>query len=857
MQKLSHIALSLALRSACCMALALTVSTARAQDSSFDLSSQRGELQQVARVPGEKVLHHGWMVNPTPQQMNMDTTQWLDLKRGVKLMKRAKEFAVELSWISQEKDGVRLYVDYGSKQAARAGVKPLDGAYLLQTDKKGIHITAYNERGAFYAIQTLRQLLQSDRSQGQRLPLLTINDFPSLPERGVVEGFYGTPWSHGVRLSLIDFYGRNKLNTYYYGPKDDPYHSSPNWRLPYPTQQAEQIKELIGSCQRNRVDFVWAIHPGKDIKWNEEDYHNLVQKFEWMYQLGVRHFAIFFDDISGEGTNPLRQTELLNRLTREFVKAKGDVGPLTVCPTDYSRLWANPTEQGALSIYGKTLLPGIKVYWTGDVVCSDLTPETMSFINQRIKRPALFWWNYPVTDYCRNYLLQGPVYGLDTSLTKDQLCGIISNPMEHGEASKLALYGVADYGWNTAAYNAMDNWERGLQLLAPNAAQSYRTFAIHSADTETGYRRDESWETRTFRLAEWDDAAAKQLNNDFAQLATVYQGMRKNCDNVTLLNELRPWLEQAELLGKRGQAVIALMRTFRQGATPELFWQDYVQTAMDSTQRAQYDAHKVGTMKLQPFCDEAMDDMGHLFLQQLQGSTPTDYLPISSFASIRGRQAWLMLDDNDSTFYTSGQAQTAGAWIGLDLRDVRTLREIKLLQGRNSVDDVDYFDAAVLECSVDGHSWTPLTPPLKQQYDIHWQGQPTEARYVRLRRLDSKRTNYASIRSFVVNPFTAADKGLEGTHAEQAVRVMDGRLDTAFPLRSVLSMTVPQATKQCHLLMGRDHHRLTVEERDAKGKLLASHQVTTSMASLSLQPKTKKLVLQGEADLVEVVWAKK
>lgn len=89
--------------------------------------------------------------------------------------------------------------------------------------------------------------------------------------------------------------------------------------------------------------------------------------------LGVRDFAIFFDDISGEGTNPVKQTELLNRLTDEFVKVKGDVSPLTVCPTDYSKLWANPTPQGSLAIYGNTLNPDIKIFWTGDVVCSDLT----------------------------------------------------------------------------------------------------------------------------------------------------------------------------------------------------------------------------------------------------------------------------------------------------------------------------------------------------------------------------------------------------------------------------------------------------------------------------------------------------
>ena len=57
----------------------------------------------------------------------------------------------------------------------------------------------------------------------------------------------------------------------------------------------------------------------------------------------------------------------------EFVKEKCDVRPLIVCPTDYSRLWANPGENGNLAIYGKTLDPSIEVFWTGDYVCSDLT----------------------------------------------------------------------------------------------------------------------------------------------------------------------------------------------------------------------------------------------------------------------------------------------------------------------------------------------------------------------------------------------------------------------------------------------------------------------------------------------------
>ena len=345
--------------------------TLSAQETDFDLSSQRSEKQDVLAVPGKKIDHKGLIINPTPHQMKLDANNTCPITQGIYLKDKQQKFAASLDFLTQNKKGIKLTIDFGAKVAGKANVKEVSGAYSLMIGKKEITIIGYDARGAFYGIQTLKQLTESPVSAHGTLPCMEINDYPDLPNRGVVEGFYGTPWSHEVRLSLIDFYGKFKMNTYLYGPKDDPYHSCSN---------------------RNYVDFVWAIHPGQDIKWNEEDYHNLLQKFNWMYDLGVRHFAIFFDDISGEGTNPLKQTELLNRLTEEFVKVKGDVSPLTVCPTDYSKLWANPTEKGSLAIYGKTLNPEIKVFWTGDVVCSDLTPETLDFINSRIKRPAYYWW---------------------------------------------------------------------------------------------------------------------------------------------------------------------------------------------------------------------------------------------------------------------------------------------------------------------------------------------------------------------------------------------------------------------------------------------------------------------------------
>ncbi|MDE7406949.1 MAG: beta-N-acetylglucosaminidase domain-containing protein, partial [Muribaculaceae bacterium] len=339
-------------------------------------------------------------------------TGFLNKSGGFAIKDRKRKFSDAVSFLPiSPKSPIAVNIDFGDKVSAKAGVKKnVSGAYVLEIGPKSINITGYDERGAFYGLQTLRQILDSYKNEND-LPMMVVNDYPELPYRGVVEGFYGTPWSHEVRMSLLDFYGRNKMSDYLYGPKDDPYHSSPNWRKPYPHKQARDIQELVEQANRNHVNFIWAIHPGKDIRWNKEDYDSLVAKFNMMYDLGVRSFAIFFDDIEGEGTNPHKQVELLNALTNDFVKAKGDVTNLIVCPTDYSQLWAKPGENGPLAIYGRELDPSVEVFWTGAVVCSDLTPETLDFVNSRIKRPALYWWNYPVTDYCKHILLQGPVYG--------------------------------------------------------------------------------------------------------------------------------------------------------------------------------------------------------------------------------------------------------------------------------------------------------------------------------------------------------------------------------------------------------------------------------------------------------------
>ena len=844
-----------------------TFTVVQAQENDFDLGSQRSEIQSITPVPGKKIDHHGLVINPTPRHLRLTSGNTVDISAGVHLIqpiskrKLTSDYRNELTFLSLSSKGFPLQiqlvekplvVDVVSKKQAN-----VDGAYSLTVSPKEIRIQAANDAGVFYAIQTLRQLIESPIAEGGRkLPCLEVNDAPVFPYRGVVEGFYGMPWSHAVRLSLIEFYGRHKLNTYIYGPKDDPYHSSPNWRLPYPEREQRNIKELVEACRRNRVDFVWAIHPGKDIKWNEEDYQNLVRKFNLMYADGVRSFAIFFDDISGEGTNPNKQVELLNRLTKEFVKAKGDVSPLIICPTDYSKLWAKADEDGPLSIYGRTLDPSVRVFWTGDVVCSDVTKETLDWVDSRIKRPAFFWWNYAVTDYVRNLILQGPVYGLDTSLTNKDMCGLVSNPMEHGEASKLSLYSVADYTWNPAAYNPIDSWERGLEVMMPHAKEGYRTFAIHSADTETGYRRDESWDTETFRLADYTKEKRDKLYEEFERVAQVPAKIEAGCNDTLLLQELQPWLKEFGKLGMRGKKALELMDLYR-SEDASSFWKAYVKNLMSNKDKQAYEAHKSGTMKLQPFYECAMKDLGEAFYERQSGKKAFSLHGTGTYRNIGTTQSELMLDGDSATFYTSGESQKAGDRIGVSLPEPKPIREVHILQGRNSKDDTDFFDHAAIEYSVDGKVWKPLLTGLHNQYDILWKAErPIEARYIRLVRLDSKRTNWAAVRSFTVVPENvAATPFIENNGVSNDIlNAFDHQPSTIFKSIGDFSFRVPHGTTAFTFLLSLPTDgSVRLCQYDKRNRLKAEYTSTSPFFTVDVAKNVTRIEVIGKANVFEII----
>lgn len=670
-------------------------------------------------------------LQPHPQELIVQEKS-IDLPAIYRLEgeKEANPHAVELLkeiFVGKQstREGLRIIIgekgDKSVRKYSRLIPKQEEG-YYLSVNEKEIVLAGNDERGTYYAMQTLSQLLKN-----RKLPVVTIKDYPSVRYRGVVEGFYGTPWSHQARLSQLKFYGKNKMNTYIYGPKDDPYHSSPNWRLPYPEKEAAQLRELVTVANRNEVDFVWAIHPGQDIKWNQEDRDNLLSKFEKMYQLGVRSFAVFFDDISGEGTNPQKQAELLNYIDEKFVQAKPDVTPLVMCPTEYNKSWSNP-KGNYLTTLGEKLNPSIQIMWTGDRVISDITRDGIEWINERIKRPAYIWWNFPVSDYVRDHLLLGPVYGNDTTIAK-QMSGFVTNPMEHAEASKIAIFSVASYAWNPTKYDTWQAWKDAIRTILPGAAEELECFAIHNSDLGVnghGYRREESQNIQPvadrFLKAYAENGNYEQedyeaLMNTFERMAESADILLTNTENKPLIEEITPWLYQFKLLAETGEEVLKMAESQERDSSAD-FMRKYnhvkaLQQRMFSTdqtynQNPYQPGVKVASRVLKPLIDRTFATAVERYNKKngTQLDATTDYMPHKLNSNIEQiKNLPLQLKANRIIISPMNEVVKwpAGSYIELELDATYPAERIDINFGKKEPCTWGRF-----EISTDGKEWKAI-----------------------------------------------------------------------------------------------------------------------------------------------------
>ncbi len=738
------------------------------------------------------------------------------------------------------------------------------GAYELLIDKSGLKIIAADDRGAFYAAQTLIQLLKGRNT----LPFVKVSDYPDVPFRGTVEGFYGDPWTQEDRISQLRFYGALKLNTYIYGPKDDPYHSSPNWRLHYPEKEEAQIKQLVQEAKKNYVDFVWAIHPGKDIKWNLADSTAVLKKFEMMYGLGVRSFAVFFDDIEGDGTDAAKQAGLLNYIQYEFVNKKKDVTPLIMCPTEYNKGWSDPKPGTYLDILGEKLDPAVHIMWTGNTVVADITKEGLEWVNKRIRRPAFVWWNFPVSDYVRDHLLMGPSYGIDIDAQKE-MSGFVSNPMDKAEPSKTAIFGVSLYTWNMKTYQPEQAWIASHRYIMPEAAEAFQLFNTHNSDPGPNghrYRRTESVEMQPYTQAFLKSLKEGSYSlKDAARLKTEFEGMiaaakeiSLKSQNKRLVEQIAPWLAQFDLLGKAGVAVMGLAEAWN-NKSEAVAWTQYLAAEQYLEQMADLDKKmnqnpyqpgvKTGSLVMTPFVKEVLLTIGQQMTPGigsaaagLARNAPDQTVLYTNNAKLKSQP----LQIGNQAVAISPALETvplnAGDYFGLRLHP--NLRPVAL---QFNLESATLATWGTFEVSADGLNWIALPVEEKKGKGMATNFDGSTASFVRFRNKSDKAQHlYLKLFKLEVKTRDEADNG---------VYVLDGNLATysTFSKNEPRLVHLPKAVQQSdlRLLLSLKGNSATLFTKDKKGKELVLYNGKADYIEIDKSALKKVDTLYFKTDAVE------
>ncbi len=304
--------------------------------------------------------------------------------------------------------------------------------------------------------------------------------------RGIVEGFFGPPWSMKHRKAIFAFGAARGMNTYLYAPKDDPYHRK-GWRVPYPRKEWRELLRLIRAAQRHRIDFVYGFHPGAGLCFSaDKPVRILLKKAQRFYDAGVRTFAVLFDDIPSRLSHKVDRKRFKHSLAAaegawlrriiESQPAEWKGVEWWICPSCYTpdpllaRLFG-AFEPEFLESLAMHLPSQVACFWTGPAVVSKtITLAHVRGITKRVRHPLILWDNYPVNDLSmKNELHIGPLRGRDPRLPR-AVYGYLNNPLLQEELGFVPLTTCFDYARNPSAYRPDKSWSRAIKQRFGRAA---------------------------------------------------------------------------------------------------------------------------------------------------------------------------------------------------------------------------------------------------------------------------------------------------------------------------------------------------------------------------------------------------
>ncbi|CAN5620042.1 hypothetical protein BH24ACT14_BH24ACT14_16480 [soil metagenome] len=375
--------------------------------------------------------------------------------------------------------------------------------------------------------------------------------------RGVIEGYYGPPRSWAARERSVDFMAGRGLNAYLYAPKNEPLHRS-RWREPYLPEEQHRFAAFDTRCRDGGIDFVFGLSPLGFRYDADDDLACLLAKVDAAAAVGIRHFCLLTDDMSG-GQAGERVTSRFDDLAQahawlvnsvhRHLRGRGNGRSLWFVPVQYCGSPATPY----LGTIGELVAPQVPICWTGPQVCSPMLDlDHTRAVAAVLRRPVLYWDNHPVNDGDMRFDPHlGPLTGRDPRLP-EAACGLLANLALEAEASHVAVATVADYCAEPSGYDPRRSWGRALADVAgdPADAEAVAVLAELSWRSPLGKRQGGDSRltgvlTRVQDTAGGDDAdrraAVADARTEVTRLAEAAERLA-GLANPWLRDDLRPWV---------------------------------------------------------------------------------------------------------------------------------------------------------------------------------------------------------------------------------------------------------------------------------------------------------------------------
>jgi hyaluronoglucosaminidase len=261
---------------------------------------------------------------------------------------------------------------------------------------------------------------------------------------GVIEGFFGKPWSWEARKSGASFLRESGYQFYIYAPKADPFLRR-RWQEPLPADTVEHLRDLSAHCRRTRIAFGIGLTPFEIyLNYDANARDALRAKVQQINEVGVDWLCILFDDMRGDVDNIAR----LQGQVIEDICSWSSAGRFIICPTYYSydhRLTREfgPPPKEYLHDLGRIVDPAIDFFWTGEKVISEgYSVAHLDAVAADIGRKPFIWDNYISNDskIRTNHLYLDPTVGA-WELPEDKVAGLAINPMNQPYLTRIALCG--------------------------------------------------------------------------------------------------------------------------------------------------------------------------------------------------------------------------------------------------------------------------------------------------------------------------------------------------------------------------------------------------------------------------------